>query len=299
MSSHPLFLKGRENMKTSKNGINLIKKFEGCRLKAYKCAAGVWTIGYGHTSGVKSTNAITKEQAERYLIEDLERFEKNVERYRYRYDWNQNEFDALVSFAFNTGSIDKLTADGTRSKEVIAEKILLYNKAGGKVLAGLTERRKAERELFLTKVAPVQPISGTIRAVQQWLNKEYGTKLKDCKACGGDLLIEDGCMGDKTKAALTISLQVWLNIFGVNLKIDGVFGEKTKKACRVVSEKCNANTKGAQIVQAILYCYGYNPQLWDEAWSKDCTTAVKQFQRDRGLEVDGIAGAKFFESALK
>ena len=289
-------------MKTSQNGIDLIKKFEGCRLKAYRCVAGVLTIGYGHTAGVKENDVITQEQAEQYLIEDSERFEKNVERYRYRYDWNQNEFDALVSFAFNIGSIDKLTADGTRSKEVIAEKILLYNKAGGKVLAGLTERRKAERELFLTKVAPVQPISatvqgsGTIRAVQRWLNKEYGPKLKKCKACGGDLLIEDGCMGDKTKAALTVALQSF-----VKSGIDGIFGTETKEKCKTIpcSEVYYHDTVLAQIVQAILYCNGYNPQLFCQEFNENCTTALKRYQKDHGLAPDGIAGPIFFESALK
>lgn len=295
-------------MKTSQNGINLIKKFEGCRLKAYKCAAGVWTIGYGHTNGVKSTNVITEEQAEQYLIEDLERFEKKVDQYNYRYNWNQNEFDALVSFAFNIGSIDKLTADGTRSKEVIAEKILLYNKAGGKVLAGLAERRKAERELFLTKVAPVQQYvsknkttdgTGLIRAVQQWLNKEYAKHIKICDACGKELLKEDGVFGSKTKAALTIALQVWLNDFEeVYLKVDGEFGDKTKAACKVVSTTINAYTRGAQIVQAILYCYKYNPQMFNEVFNKDCETALKQYQKDHGLKPDGAAGPLFFSSAL-
>ena len=292
-------------MNTSQNGINLIKKFEGCRLKAYKCAAGVWTIGYGHTYGVKSTNVITQEQAEQYLIEDLERFEKKVDQYNYRYNWNQNEFDALVSFAFNIGSIDKLTADGTRSKEVIAEKILLYNKAGGKVLAGLTERRKAEQELFLTKVAPVQQISatvqgvGTIRAVQQWINKNYGKHLKNCEACEKELLQEDGVNGPKTKAALTLALQLWLNGFeDVYIKIDGVFGNKTKSACKVVSTTVNAFSRGAQIVQAILYCYKYNPQMFNEVFNKDCETALKQYQKDHGLKPDGAAGPLFFSSAL-
>ena len=296
-------------MNTSQNGINLIKKFEGCRLKAYKCAAGVWTIGYGHTAGVKSTNVITQEQAEQYLREDLEKFEKNVERYRYRYNWNQNEFDAMVSFAFNIGSIDKLTVDGTRSKEVIAEKILLYNKAGGKVLAGLTERRKEEQKLFLTEVAPVQQYvsknkttdgTGLIRAVQQWLNKEYAKYIKICDACGKELLNEDGTFGAKTKAALTIALQVWLNDFeGNSLKVDGEFGDKTKAACKVVSTTINAYTRGAQIVQAILYCYKYNPQMFDEAFNKDCEKALKQYQKDHGLAQDGAAGKLFFENTLK
>lgn len=136
-------------MKTSERGIALIKSFEGCRLTAYKCPAGVWTIGFGHTGGVGKDDKITQDQAEAYLVADLSRYEKNVAKYA-KYEWNQNEFDALVSFAYNIGSIDGLTAKGTRSKQEIAEKILLYNKAAGKVLTGLEKRRKAERELFLT-----------------------------------------------------------------------------------------------------------------------------------------------------
>lgn len=293
-------------MKTSENGINLIKQFEGCRLKAYKCAAGVWTIGYGHTSGVKATDVITQEKAEEYLKTDLEKFEKNVEKYNAKYGWNRNEFDALVSFAFNIGSIDKLTANGTRSRETITEKILAYNKVGGKVLAGLTERRKAERELFLT---PVQPSyvsknkstdgTGLIRAVQQWLNKEYGEKIKKCEACGKTLLQTDGVFGTKTKVALTIALQAWLNDFeDVSLKVDGVFGSKTKEACKVVSTTINAYSRGAQIVQAILYCNKYNPQMFDEVFNKDCETALKEYQEDHGLNPDGAAGKLFFENAL-
>lgn len=136
-------------MKTGKAGIELIKKFEGCRLEAYKCQAGVWTIGYGHTAGVQKGQKISAAQAEALLRSDLERFEKKVDKYS-EYCWNQNEFDALVSFAFNIGNIDQLTANGTRSRSVISEKLLAYNKAGGKVLTGLTRRRSAERDLFLT-----------------------------------------------------------------------------------------------------------------------------------------------------
>ena len=73
-------------------------------------------------------------------------------KYNSKYKWNQNEIDALVSFAYNIGSIDGLTANGTRSRATIAAKILEYNKAGGKVYRGLTRRRKAERKLFLTAV---------------------------------------------------------------------------------------------------------------------------------------------------
>ena len=139
-------------MRTSVAGIELIKKFEGCRLMSYKCPAGVWTIGYGHTGGVKQGQTITQSQAEQYLISDLAKFEAHVEKFYKKYCWNQNEFDAMVSFAYNIGSINQLTAFGTRSKDVVKEKIKLYNKAGGKVLPGLVRRRQAEYELFTKNV---------------------------------------------------------------------------------------------------------------------------------------------------
>ncbi len=137
-------------MKTSQKGVDLIKSFEGCRLSAYKCPAGVWTIGYGHTGNVCKGMAITQEKAEALLREDLVKFELKVSKYGPQYEWNQNEFDALVSFAYNIGSIDQLTDRGRRSREAIAEKILQYNKANGKALNGLVRRRKEERALFLT-----------------------------------------------------------------------------------------------------------------------------------------------------
>lgn len=137
-------------MKTSQSGISLIKQFEGCRLQAYKCPAGVWTIGYGHTKNVTPTQQITQEQAEQMLVDDLVKYEKLVWKYENKYHWTQKQFDALVSFAYNIGSIDQLTGNGTRSIETIAAKILLYNKAGGKVLPGLIKRRQAEHDLFLS-----------------------------------------------------------------------------------------------------------------------------------------------------
>ena len=137
-------------MKISEKGLEIIKYFEGCRLKAYKCPAGVPTIGYGHTRGVKIGDIITQEQAEQYLKEDLKVYETHVMSFNDKYNWSSNEFSALVSFAFNIGSITQLTAKGTRSKEEIADKMLLYDSAGGKRLAGLGARREKERELFLT-----------------------------------------------------------------------------------------------------------------------------------------------------
>lgn len=145
-------------MKASKNCINLIKQFEGLRLKAYKCVPTEqkYTIGYGHY-GVEAGMTITKEEAEVILVKDLEKFEKRVMKYVPVYHFNQNQFDALVSFAYNVGSIDKLTAGGLRSIPVISTKMLEYNKSGGKVLKGLTRRRKLEQQLFNTPVFTAMP----------------------------------------------------------------------------------------------------------------------------------------------
>ena len=183
---------------TGQEGINLIKQFEGCRLTAYKCPAGVWTIGYGHTGGVKQGQTITQEQADRMLVEDLQKYEKKVNKYDDRYQWRQNEFDALVSFAFNVGSIEQLSANGTRSKEVIGSKILLYNKAGGKELEGLTRRRKAEQELFLSVMSSV---------IQDYPVLKKGSK--------GTMVTE---------------LQQRLKMRGYSLVCDSVFGNKTLEA---------------------------------------------------------------------
>ena len=140
-------------MKISKNGIELIKCFESFSPKACKCLATekYYTIGFGHYGAdVKENQTITKEQAEELLQKDLEKFEQKVNKYNNVYNFNQNQFDSLVSFCYNVGNIDTLTAKGTRTIKEISEKILAYNKSGGKVINGLTNRRKKERELFNT-----------------------------------------------------------------------------------------------------------------------------------------------------
>lgn len=135
-------------MKITQEGIELIKSFEGCRLIAYKCPAGVWTIGYGHTDGVREGMVISNAQAELMLRVDLEKFEQYVKD-NVHIPLNENQFSALVSFCYNcgVGNLRKLVKG--RNVEQIAEALLLYNKANGKTLAGLVRRRKAERELFL------------------------------------------------------------------------------------------------------------------------------------------------------
>lgn len=140
-------------MKTSQRGIDLIKQFEGLRLTAYKCPAGVYTIGYGHTRGVKRGMKITEEEASAYLTADLRNSEKAVERYDSIYHWNQNEYDALVSFTFNCGATNlrSLLRNGRRNRSQIAVTLPLYRKADGKVLKGLVRRRAAEKALFLER----------------------------------------------------------------------------------------------------------------------------------------------------
>lgn len=138
-------------MTTSESGLNLIKSFEGLRLTAYRCPAGKWTIGYGHTKGVKKGMYISEAVATHFLIQDVQRVESILNSYDVKYHWTQNEFDALASFTFNCGTanLKRLLKYGTRTKSQIANAILLYNKASGRVLRGLVRRRNAERELFV------------------------------------------------------------------------------------------------------------------------------------------------------
>lgn len=139
-------------MKVSEKGIAFIKKWEGCRLDVYKDTAGIKTIGWGHAYW-KGPDHITQQEADLMLEKDLVKFELEVSKYDPYYHFNQNEFDALVSFAFNVGSIRQLTADGTRTRLQIAEKIPAYCKSGGKRIDGLVKRRKEETDIFVNGYA--------------------------------------------------------------------------------------------------------------------------------------------------
>lgn len=153
----------------SANGLNLIKSFEGCKLTAYKCVPTekYYTIGYGHYgSDVKAGMTITLKRAEELLLQDCQKFVNHVNSYMDKYNFNQNQFDALVSFAYNIGSIKQLTANGTRTTAQISTKITAYNKSGGKVLNGLVKRRAKEKELFDT------PTSTTVKKSDEEIAKE-------------------------------------------------------------------------------------------------------------------------------
>ena len=141
-------------MNLSNNGKKLIKKHEGCRLKAYKCPRGVWTIGYGHTNNVRPDDVITQDEAEELLKRDLKVHEDNVKRV-VKIALTQNQFDALVSFEYNVGygafansTLLKLLNAGNYNGASKQFERWVY--AGDRVLEGLVKRRKAERELFLS-----------------------------------------------------------------------------------------------------------------------------------------------------
>jgi lysozyme len=149
--------------------INLVKEFEGCRLTAYKDSAGVWTIGYGTTGraglGIDPVEGmeITEVEAEYYLQKGLEKFAMEITGAFTRAP-NENQFGAFVSLAYNIGSgafkrSTALKKFNEGDDAGAANAILMWNKAGGKVLNGLIRRREAERKLFLTPVSVDAPIS--------------------------------------------------------------------------------------------------------------------------------------------
>lgn len=140
-------------MKISQQGIDLIKRFEGFSPVAYLCPAGVWTIGHGHTADVHEGDSIDRDTAEDYLREDLESAEGAVGKY-VRVPLKQWQFDALVSFTFNLGAGNLYNS--TLLKKVnrnpddptIRREFEKWVYAGGRVLPGLVERRKAEADLY-------------------------------------------------------------------------------------------------------------------------------------------------------
>lgn len=156
-------------MKISKNGLQMIKNFEGLILVASNKLDGVWTVGYGCTVGVKPYQKITEKQAEEMLLKEVSKHETYVNKYVNQLKLNQNQFDALVSFSYNCGigNLKNLVADkngkATRDKKTIAKKILLYNKCNGKVMRGLVNRRKKEHELFCSEDLSTVEKSSTIK----------------------------------------------------------------------------------------------------------------------------------------
>lgn len=131
-----------------------LKEFEGLRLDSYRCAAGVWTIGYGHTKGVKGGQKIDKDTAGRLLVEDVEYFEQFLTEEPYAEDITQGQWDALVDFLFNLGVRNYLSS--TLRKKILKDiddptipnEFRRWNKSKGKVLPGLVKRREWEAQMY-------------------------------------------------------------------------------------------------------------------------------------------------------
>lgn len=238
-------------MKISDAGLDIIREFEGCPLVAYLDAVGVWTIGYGHTKNVKKGQVITKTQAEHFLLSDVKTAENKVNKYQDRYKWNVNQYSALVSFAFNIGSIDQLTANGTRNNAQISEKILAYDKGkvNGKmvVLAGLSRRRKAEKALFDKKVDNSTPegekAENEANTTPQAENTQEGYKMPTLKR------------GAKGKA-----VKVWQVILDFQPdEVDGIFGAYTEQ--RTIEYQAMHNLKKDGIVGSKTWEAGFK-SIW-------------------------------------
>ena len=142
-----------DNLKTSESMIAVIKKFEGLRLKSYKCPAGAQTIGYGHTENVFADSEISELMADQILRKDLQKFENSIKKL-VKVPLSQCQFDALVSLVFNIGATNfknstllKYLNNGEYS--LAAEQFERWIYSNGKKLDGLLTRRKAEKEIFL------------------------------------------------------------------------------------------------------------------------------------------------------
>ena len=273
-------------------GLELIKSFEGCRLKAYKPVPSekYWTIGWGHYGpDVTEGMTITQKQADDLLVKDCASSVAAVNNPKYcpiTEELNQNQFDALVSFAFNCGSGGLKTLCANRTAEEIAEKMLLYNKGGGKVLAGLVRRRKAEQELFLkgsasstTAAATTKDTVDTVKDVQLWLNQNFTSGLT-----------ADGLYGSKTKTALVKAFQKT-----VGVAPDGKFGAATLAAAKRYNLKKGSTGTLVMILQCFLICHKQNITA-DGIFGAKTETALKAVQGNFGLKVDGIAGSNTFKT---
>ena len=140
-------------MQISDEGLELIKHFEGCELEAYKCPAGVWNIGYGHTKDVEEGEKWSQDKADFMLFRELEEeYEQYVNDYVH-VPLNQQQFDALVSWTYNLGPVNLKKSTLLRKLndgeyQEVPNQIKRWNKANGEVLAGLVRRREAEALLF-------------------------------------------------------------------------------------------------------------------------------------------------------
>lgn len=290
--------------KTSQKGIDLIKSFEGFTSVAFRLQVGSdsngnpiydsdnCTYGYGHCGAeVKEGQTITKAEAEELLKQDLQYFENCVNNSKYcpvTDKLNQNQFDALVSFTYNCGAggLKYLCLNKT-VKEIGYALPKTYVTSNGVYLDGLYNRRLKEQALFFSDSTDTQSDNtensgNEVSKIQSWLNSNYDSDI-----------VVDGIYGSQTMKAIIKALQIELNRqFNAGLAVDGIFGNATRSAVRNIKIGCKGNI--TQILQAMLICNGYYSNGFDGIFGAGTENAVKQYQRDNGLTVDGIAGKATF-----
>lgn len=215
-------------MRVSNKCIEMVKDFEGLYLETYKDAVNVNTIGYGITNAdkditgttIKKGMKIDKPTADQWLENCLNyKYLPKVMKYQKRYGFNTSQIDALVSFAYNVGSIDGITQNGTRNIGMIESKFLAYNKAGGKELRGLTRRRLRELDMFrkgakkFDEGFPVLPSRGYFQLADK--GKQVGQVQK---------------------------LLSWMDFY--NGKIDNIYGPETVKAVKKLQDLIGTTQNG-------------------------------------------------------
>lgn len=194
-------------MLVTNNCLEMIMDFEGFAEYAYWDVDG-YSIGYGHHGkDVNEGDYITHDHAYKLLIDDVLICEKAVNEYTNTYNWTQNEFDALVCFAYNlgVGSIGSVTQNGTRNKETIAEYMLKYVYADGKKNNGLVKRRQAEHDLFVTPSNTVIQINGNTT-----ITSEYTENTRICDIVDAILEGKFG-NGDERKENIYNLIQFYVN----------------------------------------------------------------------------------------
>lgn len=268
-------------------GLALIKSFEGCRLKAYKPVPTEkhWTIGWGHYGAdVTEGMTITQEQADALLVKDCAGSVAAVNNPKLcpiTDELNQNQFDALVCFTFNCGSGGLQTLCKNRTAAEIAEKMLLYNKGGGKVLPGLVRRRNAERELFVKDSAAMVAVDltvDTVKDVQIWLNRNFHSGL-----------IADGLYGIRTKTALVKAFQKT-----VGVTADGIWGELTEAAAKKHILRDGSSGTLVTILQCFLICHKHKLTA-DGKFGRKTDMAVKVLQKTNRMKPTGAADSNTFK----
>lgn len=289
-------------MNISEYGKNLIKSFESCKLVAYKATPTepYYTIGWGHYgSDVKKGQTITQSTADALFDEDIKKFEKLVQKYPNAYS-NQNQFDALVCFCYNIGSINQLTANGTRTQAQISAKIPAYNKQNGKVLNGLVKRRAAEKALY-DKTVSAAVAAPTVTTVSAPSKKDLirlgqahsynvtGVKI-DC----------DGIVGDETRKQKVRVLQAELKAdYKCKLDVDGDYGGETKKALGSHYVQLGEKQEMVRCLQVLLYMNGYDPKGTDASFGNNTLSAFQSWQADNGMSKTTRCTAAMFVKLIK